>query len=430
MKNITYFLTVLLLLVLVSPSHAQLYTDGYVQGLFGGQLEKDNPTKSDQSVSETRLQVRMESIGDAGEFFSRVDFVYDGLADETEQYDWEIREAYLKFRLGDKLDFKIGRQILTWGTGDLIFINDVFAKDYRSFFLGRDDQYLKAPQNALRMEYYNSIGAFSFVFSPTFESNRLPTGEKLSYYLPPMPDGLGGFTNGTIVGTEMGDNYYFNPDEPAKTFGNSEFAARFQRQVGMYSLAFYFYKGFYKNPMGLNASTMMPVYPRLQLYGASLRGAKFGGIFWLEGGYYDSKDDPDGDNSFMPNSSLSGMIGFERQIATNLTVNLQWQADKMIDYDLFEAQQNPSHHYRDEIKHLITSRWTKMMVDETVMVSAFVFYSPNEEDLYFRFSTEYKYSDEVTLTVGANVFDGTYVNTDFGQLSLNDNIYTKMTYNF
>ncbi len=421
MKNITYILALLVLLVVVSPTHAELYTDGYLQGLFGGQLESDNPTKSDQSVSETRLQLRMESIGDNGEFFSRVDFLYDGLADEDNQYDWEIREAYLKFKLGSKLDFKVGRQILTWGTGDLIFINDVFAKDYRSFFLGRDDQYLKAPQTALRMEYYNSIGAFSFVFAPSFESNRLPTGERLSYYNPFI---------GSIVGTAMDENFYFNPDEPAKTFGNSEFAARFQKQVGMYSVALYFYKGFYKNPLGLDANTMMPVYPRMELHGASIRGAKFGGIVWLEGGYYNSKDDPDGDNPFMPNSSVSGMVGFERQIATGLTANLQWQADKMMEYDSFVAQQTPGLHYREEVKHLITSRVTKMMVDETVMVSGFVFYSPDEEDLYFRFSTTYNYSDEIRLTVGANVFDGNYANTEFGQFSLNDNIYTKMTYNF
>ena len=132
----------------------------------------------------------------------------------------------------------------------------------------------------------------------------------------------------------------------------------------------------------------------------------------------------------MPNSSLSGMIGFERQVATNLTANLQWQADKMVDYDLFVAQQLPATHYREEIKHLVTSRWTKMMVDETVMVSAFVFYSPDEEDMYFRFSTEYKYSDEITLTVGGNLFNGKYPDTEFGQFSYNDNIYTKMTYNF
>ena len=56
--------------------------------------------------------------------------------------------------------------------GDLIFINDVFAKDYRSFFVGRDDQYLKAPQNAIRAEYYNPLGALSFVWTPASELRR------------------------------------------------------------------------------------------------------------------------------------------------------------------------------------------------------------------------------------------------------------------
>lgn len=403
--------------MVVPYANAEIHTDGFVQGLFGGFVESDNPTLSDQSVSETRLQVRMSSYGDNGEFFSRSDFVYDGISDT---YDWEIREAYLKFRLGSKIDFKVGRQIITWGTGDLIFINDVFAKDYRSFFSGRDDQYLKAPQNALRMEYYNSLGSFSFVFTPRFEPNRLPTGERLSYYNPFV---------GKIVSTNDDPMYYFEPPTPDPTFGNSEFAVRYQRRVGMYAFALYFYKGFYKNPRGLDAN-MMPVYPGLLLSGFSLRGQQFGGILWIEGGYYNSKDNEDNANPLLPNSSMSGLIGFEKQIATNLTVNIQYQADKMEDYDKFEAAQDSTFHYRDEIKHLITSRWTKMLRDETVMLSGFIFYSPNEEDLYFRFSTEYKYTDEITLTAGGNIFDGTYANTDFGQFALNDNLFVKMTYNF
>lgn len=416
MKRLTAILTLLLILSVVPATRAELNTNGFVQGLFGGGLDKKNPTISDQTVSETRLQVRMESFGDNGEFFSRSDFVYDGLNDE---YDWEIREAYLKFRLGEHFDFKVGRQVLTWGTGDLIFINDVFAKDYRSFFLGRDDQYLKAPQNALRVGYFNSLGSFSLAFTPRFEANRLPTGERLSYYNPMV---------GSIVGTDMNESYYFDPPLPKPTFGNSELATRFQRRVGMYTMAFYFYKGFYKNPLGMVGMT--PVYPRLNLYGFSLRGAQFGGILWLEGGYYDSRDDPNNDNPYMPNSSMSGLLGFERQVATNLTVNLQWQADYMLDYDIFKSQQMPGTHYRDEIKHLLTSRWTKLLYDETLTLSGFVFYSPSEEDVYFRFSTEYKYSDEITMTFGGNIFDGNYSNTDFGQFSLNDNLYAKMTYNF
>jgi hypothetical protein len=416
-KNIVLIILLLPFLQL-SNVNAELYTDGFVQGLFGARLNDNNPTSSDYTASETRLQMRMESFGDRSEFFSRVDFVYDGIG--REEYEWELREAYLKLKLGDKIDLKAGRQILTWGTGDLIFINDVFAKDYRSFFIGRDDQYLKAPQNALRLEFYNNMGNFTFVITPTFEANRLPRGDRLSYYLP----GMG------IVGTELGEMYYFDPPVPEKKIENSEIAVRFQKQVGNFNTALYFYRGFYKNPLGFDPVRSMPVYPKLNIYGASARGSISGGVLWLETGYMDSREDKDGSNPFMPNSSVTGLIGFEKQVATNLTANIQWQFDYMFNYDLFEEQQIPGIYYRDEVRHLLTSRVTKLLNSETVTLSGFVFYSPSDEDLYFRFSTDYKYTDEVSLSFGGNIFTGKHTNSEFGQFQLNDNLYLKMTYGF
>ena len=71
------------------------------------------------------------------EAFAKLDFLQDGF--DSTRYDWELREAYLKFRLPGDIDLKVGRQILTWGTGDLLFINDLFPKDWNSFLLGRDE---------------------------------------------------------------------------------------------------------------------------------------------------------------------------------------------------------------------------------------------------------------------------------------------------
>ena len=414
-KTLITSLLVAGLMLATSPASAEVYIDGFLQGLYGARTDQDNPTATEQTASETRLQLRAEQFGDKSEFFARLDFVWDGA--DTADYDWELREGFMKFRLGSSFDFKIGRQILTWGTGDLIFINDVFAKDYRSFFIGRDDQYLKAPQNALRMEHYNSLGNFSAVWTPRFEGNRLPTGRRLSYYNP-------------MVGATVGEGFFFDPPLPESKFENGEIATRFSRQVGNFNTAVYFYKGFYKNPLGFDPMSMTAVYPRLNIYGASARGAIAGGILWIEGGYYDSRDDRDGDDPFMPNSSITGMVGFERQVATNLTVNGQWQIDYMLDYDTFKTQQMPGVFVRDEARHLLTSRVTKLLNDELVTLSGFVFYSPTDEDVYARLSVDYKYSDEVSLMVGGNIFDGNNPNTEFGQFALNDNVYIKMTYGF
>jgi len=411
-----------LLVVTALPAKADVFLSGFLQGLFGGRADENNPTSTEMTASETRMQLRAEHFGDQGEFFGRLDFVYDGA--DSAQYDWELREAYLKFRLGENIDFKIGRQILTWGTGDLIFINDVFSKDYRSFFVGRDDQYLKAPQNAIRVEYYHSVGSFNFVWSPRFEPNRLPTGRRLSYYNP---------FSGDIVGTGIDEMFYFDPPTPEAKFENGEFATRFQRQVGNFATALYFYKGFYKNPLGAEPvppDVFMPVYPKLNVYGASIRGTVWSGVLWLEGGYFDSRDDPDGEEPLMPNSSVTGMIGFERQIATNLTANIQWQADMMLDHDIFMSQQPGGVFVRDEVRHLLTSRITKLLMDENLNLSTFVFVSPTDEDAYVRLYVGYKYTDEVTLAAGGNIFTGSHLNTDFGQFQKNDNAYMKITYGF
>ena len=300
----------------------------------------------------------------------------------------------------------------------------MFAKDYRSFFVGRDDQYLKAPQNAVRIAYYNPLGDLSVVWTPRFEPNRLPTGRKLSYYNP-------------FVGDIVGEGHFFAAPLPDPDFSNSEWALRFSRSVGNFRSSFYFYRGFYKNPLGVESrggwegDPLVPVYPRLYVYGGSIRGALAGGILWIEGGYFDSRDDTGGDDPMMPNSSVTGMVGFERQIAANLTVNGQWKADYMIDHVFYKQQQAAAGAYvRDEVDHLLTTRITKLLNSELVKLSAFVFYSPTAEDVYFRFLGEYKYTDEVTLAAGANIFDGNNPETEFGQFKKNDNIYAKLTYGF
>lgn len=404
------------LFVAVGPAMAEVSLDGFLQTLYGGRIDESNPTATEQTASETRLQLRAEHYGDGAEFFGRLDFVYDGA--DSARYDWELREGYMKFRLGERLDFKVGRQILTWGTGDLIFINDVFAKDYRSFFIGRDDQYLKAPQNAIRTDFYSALGALSFVWSPRFEANRLPTGRRLSYY------------NGVTI---VGEGFYLDPPTPAPKFENGEFAFRLNRRIRSYTTALYFYKGFYKNPVGISVvdGMMTPIYPELNLYGASVRGPLTGGIFWLEGGYYDSRQDAGGGDPMMPNSSATGLIGFERQVASNLTANAQWQVDVMFDWATYQGQQSAAGGFvRDEVRHLITSRVTKLMYDELLTLSMFVFYSPTDEDGYLKTSADYKHTDELSIAVGANIFDGRHEATEFGQFAKNDNVYMKFTYGF
>ncbi len=404
--------------MLAAPAPAQVEIDGFVQGLYGGGVDEDNPTATDYTAAETRLQLRLAHYAERGEFFGRVDFLYDGA--DSSRYDWELREAYAKLRLGESVDMKIGRQILTWGTGDLLFINDVFAKDYLSFFVGRDTQYLKAPQDGGRFELYHDLGNLTVVWIPRFEPNRLPQGRRLSYFDP--------FSGGIV-----GEDHTAGGRLPDPTFDNSEVALKFSRYIHYFNLSFYFYRGFYKSPLGaeMAGGEPVPIYPRRFVSGASIRGPHAGGIVWAEVGWSDSRDDRSGDDPLLPNSSIDWFVGYERQVATNLTLNGQWQVNYMLDHDSYRLGQEAMGGYvRDEFHHLLTSRVTKLLMSEFLKLSGVVFYSPTDEDLYLRVLAEYQYSDEITVTAGGNLFAGEHEATEFGQFQKNDNIYGKLTYGF
>ena len=213
-------------------------------------------------------------------------------------------------------------------------------------------------------------------------------------------------------------------------FENGEIAAKLSRYFGSADFALYFYNGFYKNPVGIDMIGMRAFYPELSVYGGSLRLPVLGGIAWVESGYYDSREDKGGDNPFIPNSTVSSLAGFERQIATNLTANVQYQNRIMLDHDAYSATLPPGMTAMDKTYHLVTSRITKMLLMETLTLSGFVFYSPSDEDLYARLSASYKYSDAFTLAAGGNIFDGNKEYTDFGAFQKNDNVYIKLTYGY
>src|SRR4030043_2032577 len=171
------------------------------------------------------------------------------------------------------MDLKVGRQILTWGTGDYIFINDLFPKDYKSFFIGRDDEYLKAPSDALKSSLYTKILNFDLVYTPRFNTDRFINGKQLSYFNPQL-------------GRLAGDDAVIYPRKRDEWFEDSEIAFRLYRDIESYGLALYGYNGFWKSPVGFDPQAGKATFPRLSVYGLSARGKVWKGIGNIEMGSY------------------------------------------------------------------------------------------------------------------------------------------------
>ncbi|NDY41578.1 hypothetical protein G3N55_01760 [Dissulfurirhabdus thermomarina] len=405
-----------------SPRAAAVDLHGFWEARGGYRTRGDGDEKS-ASIMETRLQLDAAKDFAYGTVRVRSDFLYDGVLDRhgvdlEEGSGWiDLREANVLLYPSDFMDLKVGRQILTWGTGDLIFINDLFPKDWKSFFIGRDDEYLKAPSDAAKASIFLDLFNLDLVYTPRFDADRFISGERISYW----NDGLGRLAGRDAV---------VRADQPDDWFRDAEFAGRLYRTIRGYEAALYGYAGYWKSPGGQDPVTGKATYPRLSVYGASLRGTALGGIVSLEAGYYDSREDRNGRDPFVRNGEVRYLAGYERELARDFTAAVQFYVEHMLDYSAYRRSLPPTFHPRERNRQVLTLRLTQLLLNQNLKLSFFAFYSPTDDDAYLRPKAHYKFTDNWSGEIGANVFLGRSDYTFFGQFRRNSNLYLAVRYGF
>lgn len=396
---------------------------GFFDARYGARTGTD-AYERDTSLAEGRLQLELGHQARAFQVQLRADALYDDLAQDHGDIDLEggetaldLREAWLSFSLSDTIDVKLGRQILTWGSGDLVFINDLFAKDWNSFFSGRDTEYLKAPSDALMLSYFPGNLALDLVYLPRFGADRYIDGSRFSLYNP-------------LLGRISGRDAVLNAIRPNEAFDEDELALRFSGNRASVEWALYGYDGYWKSPAGFDASSGRPIFPALRVVGASVRAPLGKGLANAETGYYDSRDDGDGTNPFLPNSEWRALLGYERELARNLTLGLQAYLEHLADYQHYRASLPPTAPARDRDRVLLTTRLTRRLLKDDLTLSLFVFHSPTDKDGYARPAVSYKFTDSWLLTAGGNLFWGEREHTFFGQFEDNSNLYAGARWSF
>ncbi len=419
---------------------------GFVESRAGLRWQKD-PHEKAMSIAEHRLQIEAHKTFEWHLFdgiksitWSTTTFNYRGdiVGDYvTEEVDFDLREANVQFSPFPWADVKIGRQILTWGTGDMLFINDLFPKDWQSFFIGRDVEYLKAPSDALKVSMFTHIMNADFVWVPLFNPDRYITGERLSYWNP-------------LTGQLEGRNLQLSTDEPNRWFRDMEWHARLYRNLTLfdktYQIAGYYYNGFWKSPGGFNPENNHAIFPRLQVWGGSARGPVWKGIGNVEVGYYDSTQDAHGKNPFINNDEFRFMLGYEQNmedifktiagqkygtmIGRDLTFGTQYYSEWMMNYGRYRNTLPPGIDPRDEVRQLVTFRVTKLLMDQNLELSLFTYFSPSDVDVYMRPQVSYKLTDYWTVDAGANLFFGQETHTFFNQFDKNSNVYMGLRFSF
>lgn len=395
----------------VNASEMSLH--GFLQGNYSADTAASNPDGGDFKLAEERLQLKLDASKDPFHFFLKTDAFYDHISEEPEL---ELREGYLDFT-SSKWDARVGRQVITWGLGDLVFINDVFPKDYEAFFSGRPLEYLKKGIDGVKIGMYPGFASFELIAIPFFEPNHFPDSKRF-WMFDPMPG---------VTDRER--------EKPSVTLENTEVAIRAYRDIAGFDAALYFYRGFFRQPSMMPDNPMMPskltlFYPKLSEYGASLQGRALDGVLSLEAGYYDSRQDRQGTDPMIPNSQTRFLVGYQRQIWEDFTLGLQYYGEYMHDYAAYKNSLPAGFPQERRLHDLVTVRVTQFLLHQTMKLSFFSFWSPSDGDYLMNPEVKYNFSDHVWAAVGAMSFGGGEKWSQFGQLDRNDNVYLQVRYEF
>ncbi len=387
---------------------------GFALAGYTARLGDERPSGADDLiVAEERVRLELSAEAAAMDVAARMqlDAAHDWLDDRVRL---RVREAYVDYRAG-RFDVRLGRQTLSWGVGDFVFINDVFPKDYGAFFAGQPIEYLKVPVDALRTTYSAPAFALDLVAMPRFTGDALPRRDRYDYAFDPFAD----------VSREV--------IRPHRTPANTEAAMRLYGSVLSTDVALYAFRGYFHAPSftpddPLNPTLLAGTYPPLSVYGASLQRNMFGGVLALEAGYYDSREQRS-TNPLLPGSFTKALVGFQRELRTDFTVGVQYVGQWLHrDGDVLSL---PAASPRIErFQQTATLRLTKLLRHQALRLSLFALCGLTERDRYVIPEIEYKVSDRFSIVAGANLFHGRSPYTTFGVFRGNDNVYSWMRLTF
>lgn len=389
-------------------ARAELALSGFLQQNTAVNTVAANPDGRHYKWLEERAQLKLDAGSGAWRLLAKGDLAYDHLGRGQQS---ELREGYVDYT-ADKWDVRVGRQLITWGVGDLVFVNDVFPKDHEALFAGRPLEYLKLGIDALKVGAYPEFANFELVLAPDFRASRIPDADRFHRFDPMAA---------------VGNRETLEP-------GRGDVGLRIYRDVAGYDAALYLYRGFQRTPAMRPDSPSAPTrityfHPPLSVYGASVSGRAGTGVLSLEAAWYDSRQDRAGDDFTVPNSQTRLLVGYQIQPLEDTLLGVQYYAEGMRRYDAYLAALPANSPADKRWNHSVTARLTQFFLHQTLRLSLYAFYNAGSGDHFVNPELRYGFSDQVWGAVGANFFGGKPWG-QFGQFDRDDNVYLQVRHEF
>lgn len=317
-----------------------------------------------------------------------------------------LREGTIAWHPIDDLDLRIGRQIITWGVSDYLFVNDIFPKDYDAFFTGGSLDRMKLPVDSAHLTWHGRADV-EFVLSRS-KADRMPSASRFA---------IAGQSSEAVADEgEIGSDI----DAALKTSAKwgewdvAAYAARLRSREPRY----------FVDAAGLRADR-----PRMQHVGASATGNAGAGLVWVEAAmrHVDSGPELVADRWFLE-SSGNVLAGYSRDVADEVTASAQVQVEFPLTRGRYIRSLAPGIRPLPRLNSTLHLRLFGRGWNQT-LGAGFQWFAGAEGDTHFNPFVNWSPADGWTIETGAHLFGGR-ADTRFGALRRDSNLYLTARFSY
>ena len=334
---------------------------------------------------------------------ARVEAYHDGAISEGAV---KLREGFTDWSPTSVLNLKLGRQVLTWGVSDYLYVNDVFPKNYDAFFTGAGFDRMKEPVDAARLAVHATTADFEAVLSRS-KGDKMPNADRfvgMAMAKPAVADD----------GANHGADVALKASTHASGWDVAAYGALFESRE----------ERLYMGSSGLRSDR-----PRTRHLGLSMAGNFAGGLVWSEGAIRNTHGNQTSvvNRQFLP-SAYKLIGGYSREVGQEITASAQLQLEgpgsRSRYLDSLAPGVRPLKSVISTLHLRVQSRW----INQTLGAGAQLFVS-NEGDSHLNPYVSWSPADGWTFEGGANVFNGR-PDTRYGAFKDDSNVYVLGRFSF
>lgn len=334
---------------------------------------------------------------------ARVEAYHDGAISQGAAH---LREGFADWSPTSALNLKFGRQVLTWGVSDYLYVNDVFPKNYDAFFTGAGFDRMKEPVDAARLAFHATTADFEAVLSRS-KGDKMPNADR--------------FVAMAMAKSAVADDSKNHGADVA--LKASTHAAGWD--VAAYGASF----ESREERLYMGASGLRSDRPRTRHLGLSMTGNFAGGLVWGEAAVRTTHGNQSAvvSRQFLP-SAFKLIGGYSREVGQEITASAQLQlegpASRSRYLDSLAPGVRPLKPVTSTLHLRVQGRW----INQTLGAGALLFVS-NEGDSHLNPFVSWSPADGWTFEGGANVFNGK-PDTRYGAFKDDSNVYVLGRFSF